>query len=76
MEAELEDWEYPDEDDEGDDEAYLVPCPECGHEMDADAECCPACGYWIVPDRSIPGIWKVVAVILVAIFILACLRLL
>ena len=76
MEAELEDWEYPDEDDQDDDTEYLEPCPECGHENDADTERCAACGHWMIPDRSVPGVWKIVAAILVAILVLACLRLL
>ncbi|MEM7316757.1 MAG: hypothetical protein AAF497_26790 [Planctomycetota bacterium] len=76
MDDELQDWEYPDEDDQGEDSEYLEPCPECGQANDADAECCPVCGHWMIPNRSIRGGWKIVAVILVAMLVLACLRLL
>jgi len=39
--------------DEWEDEEYEEPatatgdCPECGAEIDVEAEMCPACGYWL-----------------------------
>jgi hypothetical protein len=46
-----------DDDDDADsgseaDEERVVPCPNCGEEVFDDAEQCPACGHWMVPDRS------------------------
>ncbi|MGI9427760.1 MAG: hypothetical protein ACR2NM_03820 [Bythopirellula sp.] len=42
------------DDDPGDDqfdEEHAVdacgPCPECGVEIDVEAEMCPACGHWL-----------------------------
>jgi hypothetical protein len=45
----LEDWEYPDPDDdeEGDDEE-TSPCPACGEEIYEDAERCPYCGEYVL----------------------------
>lgn len=47
---ENDDWENDDWDNEHD-EALDVdecgPCPECGEEMDVEAEMCPACGHWL-----------------------------
>ncbi len=46
-----DDWE--DEDSWGEEyEDYALTtdfgdCPECGEEMDVDAEQCPGCGYWL-----------------------------
>ncbi len=45
---ELNDWEYPDED-EMDDESETVPCPHCGADVYEDAVECPVCGQYITP---------------------------
>ncbi len=43
---ELNDWEYPDEDDE-DTQSDTRPCPNCGADVYEDAEQCPVCGQYI-----------------------------
>ncbi len=45
---ELNDWEYPDEDDH-DDLSETCPCPNCGADVYEDAEQCPVCGQYITP---------------------------
>ncbi|MEN0109722.1 MAG: zinc ribbon domain-containing protein [Planctomycetota bacterium] len=35
----------------------VLACPECGAEIDADAEACPACGYWIT-DADRERAWR------------------
>ena len=44
-----DDWDEPDDDNNDDDNhvAEYGPCPECGEEMDVEAEMCPACGHWL-----------------------------
>ncbi len=44
---ELNDWEYPDEDE--DDQSETYPCPDCGADVYEDAEQCPVCGQYIIP---------------------------
>ena len=43
---ELNDWEYPDEDDM-DDESETSPCPHCGADVYEDSVQCPVCGEYI-----------------------------
>ena len=45
---ELNDWEYPDED-EMDGLSDTYPCPNCDAEVYEDAVQCPACGQYITP---------------------------
>jgi predicted RNA-binding Zn-ribbon protein involved in translation (DUF1610 family) len=40
-----DDWSETGDDDL--DDADSLPCPECGKEIYADLEYCPACGHWI-----------------------------
>jgi ribosomal protein S27AE len=47
----LEDREYPDEDDD-DDETLTRECPQCGADVYEDAEQCPRCGAWITADTN------------------------
>jgi hypothetical protein len=35
------------DDDSDDGEDIAVPCPECGGPIEAIADKCPACGYWL-----------------------------
>ena len=42
---------------DGDLEDEVLPCPECGAEVHADAEACPACGYWIT-DADRDRAWR------------------
>ncbi len=45
---ELNDWEYPDED-ENDELSETCPCPNCGAEIYEDTDQCPVCGQYITP---------------------------
>jgi hypothetical protein len=49
----VEDWEYPEPDDEADDESATVECPACGAEMYEDSPQCAACGEYITPSISV-----------------------
>lgn len=40
------------EDDDDSDENAVVPCPKCGCDVYEDAEQCPLCGEWLLPDSS------------------------
>ncbi len=53
-------------------------CPECGAEIDVEAEACPSCGYWLTTaerhtlwdaDSPAKGAMNVGKVVLVAILI-------
>ncbi len=44
--GDLEEYEFPDPDDEDDGED-TVPCPLCGGDVYDDAQACPHCGEWI-----------------------------
>jgi hypothetical protein len=53
----LDEREYPDEDnddvdDNGDDETPTRECPRCGADVYEDAEQCPLCGTWLTADTS------------------------
>jgi hypothetical protein len=52
-EDELDEREYPDED-EGSDEPDTLDCPECGREVYEHAEQCPHCGQYITHET---GVW-------------------
>lgn len=42
-----DDYEYPYDDAYDDDEVELLPCPNCGAEIDEDSVRCPVCGEYI-----------------------------
>ena len=72
----VEDWEYPEPDDEM--EGSSPECPECGAEVYDDVAICPQCGCAIsaADHRSAQGIWRLTAVailICIAIGVLATL---
>ena len=52
----LDDREFPDEDDGDDDtidtESPTRECPDCGADVYEDVEQCPRCGAWITADTS------------------------
>jgi hypothetical protein len=48
----LEDREYPDEDDLDPDDDETVPCPHCHEPVYEDAERCPACGHYLSRDDA------------------------
>lgn len=53
----LEDYEYPDPDEEDfgddDDEELTSPCPSCGTEVYEDSPRCPACGEYVTASNSL-----------------------
>ena len=54
MYDELDDFEYPDENDGLDDDgAETLPCPECGSQIYEEAEQCPICGAYVTFDRAL-----------------------
>jgi hypothetical protein len=67
----LDDREFPDEDDGDDDvgdaDSLTQECPRCGADVYEDIEQCPLCGAWITADTS-PwsgrSVWWVVLAIL------------
>jgi ribosomal protein S27AE len=70
---EIDDREYPDDDeDNGDDETLTRECSRCGADVYEDADQCPRCGAWLTADTS-PWkgrAWWWVALGLVGIFVL------
>ena len=67
---ELDDDEYPDEDDLDDETSETLPCPECGAEVYEDAVRCPACGTYVTFDtRPRPGrhAWWIILGLLAAL---------
>ena len=67
---ELDDDEYPDEDDLDDETSETLPCPECGAEVYEDAVRCPACGSYVTFDtqpRSGRHAWWIVVGLLAAL---------
>ena len=69
-----DDPEYPDEDDSDHGDTDTVVCQHCGADVYEDADQCPACGMYLIPDtrtwsgRSIwwigLGLLGIIAVIL------------
>ncbi len=51
-EDDLQDWEYPDLDDDDGDEPETIDCPNCSADVYDDAEQCPACGHYILAAES------------------------
>jgi hypothetical protein len=56
-EDDLDEREYPDEDDDvdddnDDDETLTRECPRCGADVYEDADRCPLCGTWLTADTS------------------------
>ncbi len=73
---ELDDYEYPDENDLDDDpDEYTDACPNCDADVYDDADYCPHCGEFIPFDRSPfskrPVIWTVLGVLGVSAVIAA-----
>ncbi len=46
----LHDYEYPDADPYDEDSTDTVTCPECGADVYEDADVCPVCGEFLIPD--------------------------
>lgn len=70
----LNDWEYPDPD--GDDQwCDTVVCPECGADVYEDADQCPVCGHFMIPDNRIwsgkSAWWTALAILGIIAVILA-----
>ena len=49
----LDDREYPDEDEGDDDDLDTVECPQCHRHVYEEAEQCPHCGHFITHDTRI-----------------------
>lgn len=70
----LEDWEYPDEgDDSEDDSVDTYACPKCGTQVYEDAVACPVCGHYLTrpstsPLSGKPG-WYVALLLLIIVVI-------
>ena len=48
----LDEHEYPDEDQFDEDRDDTMPCPSCGAEIYDDAVQCPVCGEYVTADTS------------------------
>lgn len=53
--ADFDDSVFDDDPELDHDDESTIECSNCGEEIFADAEQCPHCGVWIVPDTSITG---------------------
>lgn len=64
---ELPDDAYLGDGDWDDDEAELIDCPACGAEIYEEAEQCPVCGEYVLPDNHVwsgrPAWWVVLGVL-------------
>ncbi len=70
-EEDLEEHEYPDEDDLDDDET--APCPFCGAFIYEEAERCPECGMYLSKEDLPPSrkpTWFLVGLVLCMIVVL------
>lgn len=68
----LDDTEYPGDEDPDDDET--VPCPHCGVDVYEDAERCPSCERYLSREEtpwSRPA-WIVVGVVICLAIVLGC----
>lgn len=43
----------PDDDEHDDSDTATVACPHCGAEIYEDADQCPACGMFVMPDTRV-----------------------
>ena len=72
---ELEDDEYPDEDDLEDEFSETLPCPQCGTEIYEDAVRCPMCGTYVTFERrpwsGRPPWWMILGLLAALVTILA-----
>ena len=50
----LEEWEFPEEDEDGGDESETLACPACSEEIYEQADYCPYCGADVVPGMGTP----------------------
>ncbi len=69
----IEDYEYPDEDESSEDDDETVPCPHCHKPVYEDAEQCPACGNYLSrasDSRKAPPVWIFIGVTLCFLILL------
>lgn len=69
---EIQDYEYPDDDEAGDDDT--MPCPHCDEPVYDDAEQCPSCGRYLSresPPTRPPPLWIIVGVTLCVLVLMA-----
>ena len=70
----LEDWEYPDPDDDPDG-IDTIDCPHCGAEIYEESVSCPSCGTWITAqDRygrgwTVPVTWAMLFCLALALWL-------
>jgi uncharacterized paraquat-inducible protein A len=61
----LDEREYPDDDQSDDDDPETVECPECHRQVYEEAEQCPYCGQYITHDTRVwagkPWWWTALA---------------
>ncbi len=70
-EGELEDYEYPDDDDvDGDSDDCYVNCPECGALVYDDSPQCTECDHYMSSVTSVSPLTKSVAIALLVVFVL------
>jgi hypothetical protein len=64
---ELDDREYPDEDESDDDDLETIACPQCRRQVYEEAEQCPHCGHFITPETHVwsgkPWWWTALAIV-------------
>jgi hypothetical protein len=77
-EDELQDWEYPDPDEDESGGSDTIVCPRCGTDVFDDAEQCPVCRHYILDAElrkplSVAGRWGwwgiVIVILLLTIFL-------
>ena len=68
--ADLGDHEYPDADPRDDEDTDTVTCPECDADVYEDADQCPVCGEYLIPDTRVwsgkPNWWIALGILGIA----------
>ena len=70
----LEDWEYPEPDDDPDG-TDTIGCPHCGSEIYDESVSCPSCGTWLsARDRqtrswTVPVTWAMLVCLALAMWL-------
>jgi hypothetical protein len=69
----LDDREYPDDDESDDDELETIECPQCGRQVYEEAEQCPYCAHFITRETRVwsgkPWWWIALALLGIAAMI-------
>ena len=48
----MEEWEYPEPDEEADSSTATIRCPACGTAIYEESEQCPYCGDYVTPGAA------------------------